>query len=948
MESHGVEQHLLKELWFAKFIVKCPCALCWIVFAVLVVMAMIESQVHDFDVNKLFGSERAYYVLDDEHTIEYDAYQLASEFVEDANETNEVYEVQSDDQWMLTFYFTDKDYDDDMDSGSDYWILTPDNIELMISYEDQIMQSDDWKNRFCYVGEDGGSANNFSCASSSTSMPRTIYDLANFSSMTTDDIKLFVNDTLAYYYPFFNPDVDKYANGDYTKLQIYRVRSFFNAAGPFATSWNTSSAGITMHYSTYQEDYAPEDEDYTDETDGDWDEQTQDLEDWAKPMWEDITLNELGELTDGDLNIIFVDTENYALYFETTAYASFTFFGLAVLAVLAYMSFHLHSCFLGCGAMCQILLSFVLGFFWYRIVFWIDYTDFYSIMVIFILLGIGADDVFVFTDAWLQSIHFVDFDSAPKNEDAGCCQDRNEAGHIKRMSFTFRRAASAMLTTQATTFFAFLATAASSLMTLKAFGYWAAVVVASNYILVITLYPAILMIHDRWIKKYEDPLLPWTCCICCDRPCYDNTNKSAAPQPKPETGSPTDAPPVGLSRQLSVRDGVGDADEYRAIEKFLGRTWSKFVNKYKYFILPIFFVLAVVSVSLFVTGLEPDDDIFRNWKTGFWLSDLETLQGDFGVSDTDGLLPVQITYGIKGVNRDDVKTFDDEYYGDVVWDNNFEMWSTEAQEYLYTTCEEMRDSELVYEPPNSTFVQCPIMEWADYLTANNETFPYDAGSESAFAQKWSEFLDSDYSEETLGYKLSYVEEDSGTYTVRFYAMRCQLPVVFSDSSTIAIEYRDDYDDWISTNKENCPDNLCTYMGNSCFRWWILATEAAFISSALSGIVIALPLAFVVLLISTRNWIISIFAILDVLGVISGELCVMYIAGWKFGLTESIACIMVIGFSVDYVVHLGNSYLESNGESRMERLSFALLTMGVSVVSGAATTMLAGFMLIFPG
>merc|ERR1711997_917055 len=87
--------------------------------------------------------------------------------------------------------------------------------------------------------------------------------------------------------------------------------------------------------------------------------------------------------------------------------------------------------------------------------------------------------------------------------------------------------------------------------------------------------------------------------------------------------------------------------------------------------------------------------------------------------------------------------------------------------------------------------------------------------------------------------------------------------------------------------------------------------------------------------------------MDIVGVISCELCVMYIAGWKFGMVESIAVIMVIGFSVDYVVHLGNSYLESQGESRMERLSFALLTMGVSVVSGAVTTMLSGLMLVFP-
>merc|ERR1712154_758000 len=36
-----------------------------------------------------------------------------------------------------------------------------------------------------------------------------------------------------------------------------------------------------------------------------------------------------------------------------------------------------------------------------------------------------------------------------------------------------------------------------------------------------------------------------------------------------------------------------------------------------------------------------------------------------------------------------------------------------------------------------------------------------------------------------------------------------------------------------------------------------------------------------------------------------------------------------------------------GDSRMERMSFALLTMGVSVLAGAITTALSGIMLMFP-
>jgi len=136
------------------------------------------------------------------------------------------------------------------------------------------------------------------------------------------------------------------------------------------------------------------------------------------------------------------------------------------------------------------------------------------------------------------------------------------------------------------------------------------------------------------------------------------------------------------------------------------------------------------------------------------------------------------------------------------------------------------------------------------------------------------------------------------------------------------------------------------MGNACDRWSDLAMSDAIWISAKSGAGLAIPLAFVVLLISTRNWIVSIFAVLDIIGVILCEVATMYISGWQFGVIECISVIIVIGFSVDYVVHIANAYLESKGDTRFERMSFALLTMGVSVLAGAMTTALSSVMLMY--
>merc|ERR1712048_1514220 len=88
-------------------------------------------------------------------------------------------------------------------------------------------------------------------------------------------------------------------------------------------------------------------------------------------------------------------------------------------------------------------------------------------------------------------------------------------------------------------------------------------------------------------------------------------------------------------------------------------------------------------------------------------------------------------------------------------------------------------------------------------------------------------------------------------------------------------------------------------------------KKAFVRSAVQGILIAMPLALIILMISTQNWVVSLFAVFDIVGIMLCELSIMYLMGWKFGVSESVAIVIIIGFSVDYVVHLANAYLESS-------------------------------------
>jgi predicted RND superfamily exporter protein len=63
-------------------------------------------------------------------------------------------------------------------------------------------------------------------------------------------------------------------------------------------------------------------------------------------------------------------------------------------------------------------------------------------------------------------------------------------------------------------------------------------------------------------------------------------------------------------------------------------------------------------------------------------------------------------------------------------------------------------------------------------------------------------------------------------------------------------------------------------------------------------------------------------------------------GWGLGISESIAAVIVVGFSVDYTIHLGHMYDHANAhgyQKRVERTRYTILKMGSTVLAGAITT-----------
>ena len=60
-----------------------------------------------------------------------------------------------------------------------------------------------------------------------------------------------------------------------------------------------------------------------------------------------------------------------------------------------------------------------------------------------------------------------------------------------------------------------------------------------------------------------------------------------------------------------------------------------------------------------------------------------------------------------------------------------------------------------------------------------------------------------------------------------------------------------------------------------------------------------------------------------------------------GVSESISVVIMIGFSVDFVIHLSADYVHSTYQNRFDKMKQAYGEMGVSILSGAITTFGAG-------
>lgn len=140
--------------------------------------------------------------------------------------------------------------------------------------------------------------------------------------------------------------------------------------------------------------------------------------------------------------------------------------------------------------MIAIAFSYPITIFIYRFIYQIDFFQSLNFVAVFVILGISADNVFVFIDTWQQS---------GQHEILNPDKVNRYNNFQTRMNHTWRKASKAISTTSLTTAMAFLATGFSKIMPISAFGFFATTLVVVNYAFAVIVFPCCIIIYERYL-----------------------------------------------------------------------------------------------------------------------------------------------------------------------------------------------------------------------------------------------------------------------------------------------------------------------------------------------------------------------------------------------------------------------------------------------------------------
>jgi len=488
-------------------------------------------------------------------------------------------------------------------------------------------------------------------------------------------------------------------------------------------------------------------------------------------------------------------------------------------------------------------------------------------------------------------------------------------------------------------------------------------------LLVITWFPACVVIHEKYVVQTKQGFCARRCCGCLFPICGHQWGISG-------TDAGDGASAEGGKEETSVET---DMSKLRGPERFFSTQWHPLIRQrpVRLCIIGVFATVAVVGTVLagfkvqvtkkptteailkkthplqktfdLLRGVDPafrQPDSSRK-ELGFWAYGLD--QSD--PIDRSGTNPLG-----NGPNGDEISF---EMRSGVARFSGVDLASETFQSKVVDDCGKIEKLPSVFRRASDgkSEVYCFMRDFKTYLESNGRRFPVPRETLVDELLAWhanASCTGLGCFRNKRGTGVAQGREDGGLYNqgtgfkaegkvMTFAYIGANLTVARAnlDMALIVPEYEEWRDSALKENSDQ-PSDLAT-TGLTGRAMWI-ATMNALVTGVIQAIPTSVGLSFLVLTVTTANWWVAALATITIVGIMGSFFLTFVAQGQTLGVYESMFLSLTAGFAVDYVVHLAHAYNEAATSDRSDKMHQSLTTMGVSVLSGAISTLMASMML----
>ncbi|CAH0407898.1 unnamed protein product [Chilo suppressalis] len=600
--------------------------------------------------------------------------------------------------------------------------------------------------------------------------------------------------------------------------------------------------------------------------------------------------------------------------------------GLGGIFVFLGVWFYTKSLILTLLLFTAIAYSLGIAYFLYVYVFNLEFFPFMNLLVIVVVIGIGADDAFLYVKVWnTVSKQLIRDNIVTQDNCLNDIKNVSSAGEtilVQILEETLKHSVVTMFITTITTAVAFYASYVSYIPAINCFSVFAGTAVLVNFLLMITWLPVSVYIID-------------------------------------------------------VKMCTSKVKVFDVLNKTLSEMWEDIIVVLNRFIvtcvikLHIVYVIVLGAIGIgsiivvfYSPGLKlPESKEFQLFHTSHPMEQYEMKYRDnflferFGKDiGTGSKMPLRWIWGVKAI--DNGNHMNPYSTGHLIFDDGFSISNPESQSWLLKFCMRLKAQPFYQQTLGPLLPNCFIESFKMYMDRSciddidkiNRT-PCCESSQFPYKKEVFDFciikaMESLY----MTPRELFMPGVAGPKFLRSATPPIVVAIVVEFESVVP--YTMSYttmnnfflhvENWTQVELESAPPGMSRGWFLSDLQFYDLQRTLA--SGTVIALLLSASLGFVVLIPATLNCIVSICALTAMIFSSTVTISILVLNDWKLNVLESVAISTSAGLAVDFSLHYALSYTNASG-SKTARVKYALSASAGPTAAAALTTGFAGIFLL---